>query len=374
MDDRADDMVSGAYRRCSDGALLLVSELEGNAQQRLRLTRRADNILFFEYDDGDCRIEFVAISERWGLPKAPKRDRRITAVLGPDNARRVTFSYGVWRRAVWFLLDALLVWAVHDKDERPTDQFDIKIVGGWRGNAWDPWVMTSMFYFSDSLRETVRTQPVPQPCRLDTPPLSALFRPGECETASLSPETATGLTRQEFTEALKRVPRFELSDGSVLFFSEVRPHIGPEYAPRSRYGFFDGTGLDFFSSTHISRSCTALSLVDDRFVSEPAIAELLFEKMFFASIAAHAICGEDPGAEATMVHPDFSDQTERFRAGQVALGQMPFSDLRASGRALRLNRRGFERVSGLPVGSRPKIAGFLRTILNSVLVRFGREH
>ena len=366
----ADDLLFGAYRREGDGRLVLAILPQAEPAIGLHLIRRDGECLHFRYQDQDCSVDFVALSNRWGLPRAPEKNRRLTIVLGPGNAGAVTHDYGLWRRLTWFLLDALLTWMALDSYDPPADEFEIKIVGGWRSSGWDPQVLLSVFHFSESGHDAGRVParlPLQFPLRAKAP--SARFLPGCSVTASLTPDMVRGMTRDAFGDALGRVPRFELNDGSVLFFSEVRPHVGPEYAPGSSIGFFDGTAVAFSSCRHMFRDCAAQSLDSGRFGPDPAAVERLYEGMFYAALVAHLECGEDPGCEAAMVHPDWADQSVRFRGGQTAMAQMPYSSFRTGPSALRLNRVGLERVSTPALRPRAGIFAQLRSRFHIALVR-----
>ena len=328
----------GAYRGTPD-ALELVA-----TGQRLTLERRRGDFLHFIYEDREIDLHFRVRERVYVYAKSGAPSASLIMGFGPENASAAMREYGLWRRVSWFLLEALLVRLAIQHEGQDFSQLEVRIDGGWLSSGWTDRVRLSVHAFN--LYENARLVG-PQPSEMLTSrdrqvPSACLF-PGSAPTAELTREMAVSAGSKAIVGALKRVPRYELSDGTVLFFSKVNPHSGPEYTPNLTIGMLYEDILVCTGRLHGSYQNEPVSFEDDAAilvrsaeakgfgVNRTAIPETtplasLHEHEFYARLAAAEVSNPSEFLSyPEMAHPVYPDQKTRFYIAEASCGSLPYA-------------------------------------------------
>ncbi|MBX7496916.1 hypothetical protein K3172_13720 [Qipengyuania sp. 6B39] len=330
-------LLFGAYRGTADDLELVATG------QRLTLARRDGDFLHCTYSDGELDLASRA-RETLRNPDPGRVSAELTVGFGPENAGAVLQEYGLWRRLSWFLLEALLVRLAIEHEGRHFSQLEVRLDGGWLSTGWSDRVRLQIHAFN--LHESSRLVG-PQPSGLLTPrdrpvPSARLLR-GTSPTAEVTREMAVSAGADGIAGLLEHVPRYELSDGTVLFFSQVNPHSGPEYAPSLTVGMFTDGALLCAAYVHGTYSGVPVALAGDpaalvrtaegrsygpeggMIPTRVPLASLI-EQQFYARLAAAEVTRPaDYRARPQMTHPEFPDQTIAFGIGQATCGCLPYA-------------------------------------------------
>lgn len=326
----------GAYSGAAD-ALELVA-----TGQRLTFDRREQEYLYFHYDDGDASFGLRVI-EQLGSHMTPSGNgANLRLGFGPRNVPEVMRDYGLWRRVSWFLVEALLVRQALQRRTEPPIGGSVSIAGGWLSDRWSERVIIRAGALAANADRWLVGPVVSAPLYpFGRDGLAARYHPGTSPTAQISPAAASSMNAQALDEALRTVPRYVLNDGTVVFFSQVDPHVGPDYAPGQTAGMLYDEALLFFSPRHGLMRGEPMAVTgnptrfqrpaerksygpgpDRRAVKLPT-AELL-EQMFFAELAALGTCaGAAHGTGSRMVHPEYADQTIQFDLREARCDLLP---------------------------------------------------
>ena len=214
----------GAYSGTAD-ALKLVA-----TGQRLTFDRREAEYLYFQYDDGEASFGFRVI-EQLGSHMTPSgKGANLRLGFGPRNVPEVMQDYGLWRRVSWFLAEALLVRQALQRQTEPPTGVSVSIAGGWVSQRWSERVVIlagARATNADKWLVGPVVSAALYPLGCDA--LAATYHSGTSPTAQIPPAAVGSMNAQALGDALRTVPRFVLTDGTVLFFSQVRPNVGPDY-------------------------------------------------------------------------------------------------------------------------------------------------
>ena len=232
----------GAYSGTAD-ALELVA-----TGQRLTFDRREQEYLYFQYDDGEASFGFRVIEQLGSHMMPSGNGANLRLGFGPRNVPEVMQDYGLWRRVSWFLAEALLVRQALQRQTEPPTGVSVSIAGGWLSQRWSERVVILAGARAASVDRWLVGPVVSATLYpLGRDGLAATYYPGTSPTAQIPPAAAGSMNAPALDEALRTVPRYVLNDGTVVFFSQVDPHVGPEYTPGQTVGMLCDDVLLFFS-------------------------------------------------------------------------------------------------------------------------------
>lgn len=245
------DLLFHAYEREAGGALHYVA----TGQRLVPLSVVTDGVLF-EYRDRDISIPVsVWLQNSRPAPSPAYAGNDAVVDWNLQQHAAVKGDYGLWRRLTWFLLDALLVWLIAERGSKR----GVLVLGGWFNGRW---LMKGRFVSggyrpdrgADSLAEDVPPYDLVAPAM--APPIWRFepglpgAREGRLAVVSRDGDLPVLDDRVPLDRQLADVPRLVGSDGSMLFFHRVVPHIGPDYAPGMDYGLIARDYAFYFGAGH----------------------------------------------------------------------------------------------------------------------------
>lgn len=303
------DLLYGVYERAAGGALHCVV-----TGQRLVFRSIAADRVLVDYRDREITVPVTVRLTDSPPPGTPTYFGTEALVdWNLDQHRGVKRNYGLWRRLTWFLLDALLVW-LNEENRR---QRSVLVLGGWFNGQW---LKKGRFHVAGSRpdRGAAALAEDVLPYDAISPGMTAptwRFEPGvggarEGRPAVVARDGDLPVLdlRIPIDRQLSDVPRFVGSDGSLLFFHRVVPHVGPEYAPAMEYGLVGRDYAFYFFARHGTPVDTPIALPPGGAPYPPRLREqvpellkafwstdrwrlhpVLREQQFFAGAEANAL-------------------------------------------------------------------------------------
>jgi hypothetical protein len=214
--------------------------------QSIRLTRQTEaGGLWFEYADSEITLSFV-------VEKTAQLGRSV-ALLDFNRLEccAIKTSYGLWRRATFFLLDSLPVWFFLTKGENE-HFWRLDIFGGWANARWSDSAIIQAVLLTPAYADLKSS------CYATPYPLAALHvDPIPWEYfGNLQPQldfvlqydpsvsgAAPVLSRSAAIHSqLRRVPFFSKADDSAFLYHRYVQgdlHRGESYAATPYYGYVD---------------------------------------------------------------------------------------------------------------------------------------
>jgi hypothetical protein len=234
------DLICGLYRY-DPTANFLQQAFTG---QSLRLTHEtAEGGLWFEYADDETTLIFV-------IETAIQSGRSVAALnFDRPESQAIVLSYGLWRRVMFFLIDALPGWFV--LRENSAHRFwHLDFIGAWINAVWTKTALTQSVVLNPGTRNLAAAARYTHHALI---PLDRIALPWQYHDhphpppefhirEALGPGEVRILSWRAIRDQLAAVPYFSRVDEKMILYHryvDAGLHRGEDYNPVPYYGFLD---------------------------------------------------------------------------------------------------------------------------------------